>query len=64
MNIGVYFPDIRPEAGGASSLLKTIQKEIKESKNTKHNYYFLYDGDCSEPLLTESDGNKYLNLSY
>ena len=29
MNIGVYFPDIRPEAGGASSLLKTIQKEIK-----------------------------------
>ena len=52
MNIGVYFPDIRPEAGGASSLLKTIQKEIKESKNTKHNYYFLYDGDCSEPLIT------------
>ncbi|MCI6798989.1 MAG: glycosyltransferase family 4 protein [Spirochaetia bacterium] len=64
MNIGVYFPDVRPEAGGASSLLKTIQKEIKESKDTKHNYYFLYDGDCSEPLLTESDGNKYLNLSY
>lgn len=64
MNVGIYFPDVRPEAGGASSLLKTIQKEIKESKNTKHNYYFLYDGDCSEPLLTEHDGDKYLNLSY
>lgn len=64
MNIGVYFPDVRPEAGGASSLLKTIQKEIKESKNTKHNYYFLYDGDCSEPLITEINGDKYLNLGF
>ena len=64
MNIGVYFPDIRPEAGGASSLLKTIQKEIKESKNTKHNYYLLYDGDCSEPLITEINGDKYLNLGF
>lgn len=64
MNIGVYFPDVRPEAGGASSLLKTIQKEIKNSKDNNHKYYFLYEGDPSDELLTEIEGNKYLNLNY
>ena len=30
MKIGIYLPDVSPDAGGASSLLRTIQKEIQD----------------------------------
>lgn len=64
MNIGVYCPNIRPDAGGASSLLKTIQKEIKESKNTLHTFYYLYNGNLNDPLLTKIEEKSYINLNF
>lgn len=63
MRIGIFFPDVRPEAGGASSLLKTIQKEIKESSDEKNEYLFLFFGDKQFNLISELDGFKYVNLS-
>lgn len=64
MNIGIYFPNVKPEIGGGSTLLNTIQKEIKESKDTEDNYYFLYDGKWREPLTKEFEDSYYINLGF
>lgn len=61
MKIGVYFPDIRPESGGAGSLLKTIQNEILLSKDSENEYVFLYHGGKA-PLITNFENFDYLNL--
>ena len=41
MRIAVYLPGIKPEAGGSSSLLKTIQQEILAASDLKDEYVFL-----------------------
>jgi glycosyltransferase involved in cell wall biosynthesis len=64
MKIGIYIPDVTPQAGGASSLLKTVQKEIEESHDPLNEYLFLYYGQSSRDLLEELDGFKYVNLNY
>ena len=63
MKIGIFSPDVRPESGGASSLLKTIQKDIKTSLDENNDYCFLYFGEKSVSF-SEFDGFKYVNLNY
>lgn len=62
MKIGIFSPDVRPESGGASSLLKTIQKDIKTSLDENNDYCFLYFGEKSVSF-SEFDGFKYVNLN-
>ncbi len=64
MRIGVYFPDVKPEEGGANSLLKTIQVEIREYNDSENQYIFLYHGENAEKLFQNTDGFVYLNLDY
>lgn len=64
MKIGIYIPDVKPQAGGASSLLKTIQTEIKESHDSLNEYLFLHYGQSDADLFEEYDGFKYLNLNF
>lgn len=61
MNIGVYIPGISPLAGGASSLVKTIQKQLIASEEKKDTYLILYFG-YTEPYRTEVEGITYINL--
>ena len=64
MKIGVYFPDVNPEAGGASSLLKTIQKEIKEYHDQENEYIFLFYGGKNKRKESYFDGFRYVNLDF
>lgn len=64
MKIGIYLPDVSPDAGGASSLLRTIQKEIQDLHDDYNEYFFLYYGLESTTLLSEIKGFKYLNLNF
>lgn len=64
MKIGVFFPDTNPQLGGANSLLKTIQEEIKNANDKENEYFFLYQGSPSDELLKIIDGFSYLNLNY
>ena len=64
MKIGIHFPDLQPEAGGASSLLKTIQKEILADTDKTNEYIFLYNGGKSNKLLKNINGFNYLNIDY
>lgn len=64
MKIGVYFPDVKPEDGGANSLLKTIQTELKKYNDFENQYIFLYHGEEAEKLFQNPDGFVYLNLDY
>ena len=64
MKVGIYIPDVTPQAGGASSLLKTIQTEINESHDSFNEYLFLHYGQSNVGLFEESDGFKYVNLNF
>ncbi|MCR5612534.1 glycosyltransferase family 1 protein [Treponema sp.] len=64
MKIAIHIPDVNPEAGGASSLLNTIQKEIIDSGDKDNDYVILYNGGVASPLLINKDGFEYLNLDY
>ena len=64
MRIAVYLPDIKPEAGGSSSLLKTIQQEILAASDLKDEYVFLYYGGRNEALRKEYNGFVYFNLDF
>ena len=64
MKIAVYLPDVKPETGGSSSLLRTIQQEILEAKGIKDDYVFLYYGGPKAGLYKEFDGFVYLNLDF
>lgn len=64
MKIGIFLPDVSSEAGGASSLLRTIKKEIKSSCDEENEYIFLYYGGQDDALILEVNGFKYLNLNY
>lgn len=64
MKIAIHIPDINPEAGGASSLVKTIQKEILEDNDKKNQYIFLYNGGRDAPLWLNKGKFDYLNLDF
>ena len=62
LKIGIYLSDYRPDAGGASSLVKTIQKEILNSKS-KNEFLFLYKGSIKNNYCSEKNNFKYYNLN-
>lgn len=64
MKIAIYIPNINPEAGGASSLVKTIQSEIIKDNDNKNEYIFLYKGDAFGSLITRNGKFNYLNINY
>ncbi len=64
MRIGIFFPDVKPEAGGASSLLNTIQQEIKEARDYENEYLFLFYGEENRLLYENHNGFNYINLNY
>lgn len=64
MKIGIYLPDVKPEAGGASSLLKTIRFEIENLNETNNEYIFIYKGDNRKVEVSEFQGFEYLNITY
>jgi len=61
MKIGIYIPDVKPQAGGASSLLKTIKNEILAS-NSEDNFYFIYNGGGKTKYKIQQDNFAYFNL--
>lgn len=62
MKVGIYFPDYKPEDGGASTLLGTILREIKSSKSCDYDFVVLYKGK-SNSVFTEND-IKFIDLGY
>lgn len=64
MRIGIFLPDVRPETGGSSSLLKTIQHEILATKDLSDEYVFLYYGGKNDALRKEYNGFVYFNLDF
>lgn len=64
MNVGIYIQDYNPKAGGASTLLATIQKEIINANDINNTFFFLYNGDINTPYKTLNDNFFYLNISY
>lgn len=63
MKIGVYCNTYHPEDGGASSLVNTILKEIRERVPDGDEYIFLYSGSEKEPYRKEIDDFIYLNVN-
>lgn len=61
LKVGIYFNDLNPETGGASSLTKTIQNEIVTDKDDRFEYVFIYDGKPSAQYKIERDGYLYVN---
>lgn len=62
MRVGIYINDVTPEAGGASSLLATIKKEIICS-NDNNEYIICFDGNSDYPYKTEKDNLLYVNIN-
>ena len=61
MKIGIFFDDVTPEKGGASSLLITIEQEIKKIQ-CKYDIVICYNGSSRKPYKTELDGMTYINV--
>jgi len=61
MVVGVYFDDVTPEKGGASSILRTIENELKKIQN---NYEILicFNGGIKFPYKSVRDGMTYINV--
>lgn len=64
MKIAIHIPDINPESGGASSLLKTIQKEIFDLRDESNEYVFLFFGGKKVGKETRFNGFSYFNLDF
>ena len=64
MKVGVFLGNVRPEDGGASSLLSTIRNEIKASDDMKDvEFVYLYSGGLKTSYKSTFDGNCYINYA-
>ncbi|SFC75071.1 glycosyltransferase [Butyrivibrio sp. YAB3001] len=61
MKVAVYFDDVSPEKGGASSLLMTIEDELKKLKG-KYDIVICYNGGSGHPYKTKKDDFEYINV--
>lgn len=62
MKIGIYFPDFKPEDGGANTLLGTILRQIEKDDDSRYEYVVLYKGESNK---VETINNiKYIDLGY
>lgn len=62
MKVGIYFPDFKPEDGGANTLLGTILKEIENTKSCKYDFVVLYKGKTNKKEI--KNNIKYIDLGY
>ena len=62
MRIGIFFPDYKPEDGGANTLLGTILKEIKDSKSYDCDFVVLYKGKSNSVVI--ENNIKFIDLGY
>nr|WP_297707381.1 glycosyltransferase family 1 protein [uncultured Butyrivibrio sp.] len=61
MKVGVYFDDVTPEKGGASSILKTIEGELGKIRE-QYEIVICYNGGRKFPYKTDRDGLTYINV--
>ena len=61
MRVGVYFDDVTPEKGGASSILKTIENELKKVRE-KYEILICFNGGMKFPYKSDKDGMTYINV--
>lgn len=61
MKIGIYLNSIKPEEGGASTLLGTIKNALKEQSDN-YQYVILYKGNFWGKYKTEIEGVTYFNI--
>lgn len=62
MKVGIYFPDFKPEDGGANTLLGTILKEIENSKSCNYDFVVLYKGKTNNTYT--KNNIKYIDLGH
>ena len=60
MKVAVFFDDVSPEKGGASSLMRTIEGELKKLKE-RYEIVICYNGGSGHPYKTVKDGFEYIN---
>ncbi len=61
MRVGVYFDDVTPEKGGASSILMTIENELKKIQE-KYEIVICFNGEKKFPYKSVKDGMTYINV--
>ncbi len=61
MRVGVYFDDVTPEKGGASSILRTIEDELKKVRK-QYNIVICFNGGMKYPYKSDRDGMTYINV--
>ncbi len=61
MRVGVYFDDVTPEKGGASSILRTIEDELKKLSD-RYEILICFNGGRKFPYKSSKDGMTYINV--
>lgn len=61
MRVGVYFDDVTPEKGGASSILRTIENELKKVQE-KYEVLICFNGGMKFPYKSVREGMTYINV--
>ncbi len=61
MRVGVYFDDVTPEKGGASSILRTIENELKKVQE-QYDVVICFNGGMKYPYKSSKDGMTYINV--
>ena len=61
MKVGVYFDDVTPQKGGASSILMTIENELKKIYE-KYEVVICFNGGMKFKYKTVKNGMTYINV--
>lgn len=61
MRVGIYFDDVTPEKGGASSILRTIEGEIRELQK-KYEIMICFNGGMKYPYKSVRNDMTYINV--
>lgn len=62
MKVGIYIGNTDPEIGGGSTLLRTIQNELKELNECNYEFCFIFSGGRNGVRVKDVDGQKYYNI--
>lgn len=61
MRVGVFFDDVKPEKGGASSILRTIENELGKIRE-QHEILICFNGGRKYPYKSTREGMTYINI--
>lgn len=61
MRVGVFFDDVMPEKGGASSILRTIENELGKIQE-QHEILICFNGGRKYPYKSVREGMTYINI--